>query len=129
MSRFSLPRTCVCAVVLFLTVPVVIAGPRDGSKYIVVSFAPEGDGFENAAEMLVERHDAHLIRHDPAKLNELLPVLRASKPDYVAFVLKPDQLDINLVQRILRLSTEIDRDPFVDFAYGFVTGPRCKGRG
>ena len=95
-------------------------GPSDGSKYLVVSFAPQGDKFDQAAEQLIKRHEAQLIRHDISKLDQLLPIFKKWKPRYVAFVTKPDQLDINLAQKILKLSTQIDKDPFVDFAYGLM---------
>ena len=90
-------------------------------RYLVVSLFDEGDPFDRASETLVKRHQADHL-HVAAELLGLLDELRTRNPDYVAFVVKPDVLDINLANRILKLSTEVDDDPFVDFAYGFITG-------
>jgi hypothetical protein len=40
----------------------------------------------------------------------------------VAVVVRPETLDENLPRKFLVLSTQVDNDPFVDFAYGFITG-------
>jgi hypothetical protein len=37
-------------------------------------------------------------------------------------VVRPGYLDINLARALLKLATQIDDDPLVDFAYGFITG-------
>ena len=95
---------------------------QDETRYLVVSFVPNDDPFNRAAKLLVDRHNGDLIHHEIDDLSSLLPKLRRLNPEFVAFVVKPNQLEVNLVQRLLKLSTELDHDPFVDFAYGFVTG-------
>ncbi len=40
----------------------------------------------------------------------------------MAIVLRPEQIEVNAVRRFLRFATTLDDDPFVDFAYGWITG-------
>jgi hypothetical protein len=42
-------------------------------------------------------------------------------------VLRPETLDENLARKLLVLSSRVDDDPFVDFAYGVITGDSPKG--
>lgn len=91
-------------------------------RYLVVSLAPEEDQFNQAAKILVKRHAAKQIHSDTKSLDSLLPEIRKLNPNYVAFIVRPDELDFNLVQDVLKLSTQVDDDPFVDFAYGYITG-------
>ncbi len=104
------------------TAPAVEAAGEGESRYVVVSFVPADDPFTQAADALSKRHRARRMLASPDQLETLLPKLRALQPDYVALVVRPDMLDINLVNRTLTMATRIDEDPFVDFAYGFITG-------
>lgn len=96
--------------------------PQSPLTYCVVSLFGDGDSFNVASEELAERHNAFQLHANPNDLNGLLERLLNVQPKYVAFVVRPDDLDINLVNRILKLSTELDDDPFVDFACGVITG-------
>jgi len=91
-------------------------------NYLVVSLVPPADDFNRAGKILVQRHGGQQILADPDNIIDLLPQLQKRQPDFVAFVVRPEHLDINLVQQILKLSTRVDSDPFVDFSYGFITG-------
>jgi len=97
------------------------AAPQN-APYLVVSLVDEGDAFDRAGDALVERHKAERVRLKQDELEKLVAIARKIEPMYVAFVVKPETLDINLVNRILQFSTQVDDDPFVDFAYGFITG-------
>ena len=59
---------------------------------------------------------------DPTDLAALLPRLRAAQPRYALLVMRPEELDVNFAWAWLRLSTELDADPFVDVRTGFLTG-------
>ena len=72
--------------------------------------------------MLAARHGAEIVQTHPEDIERLLANLRERIPATVAFVVHPDDLDINLVQAAFTLSTRVDSDPFVDFSYGFITG-------
>ena len=44
------------------------------------------------------------------------------RPGFVVVLVRPDTLDVNLHWEILERASRLDDDPFVDFAFGYVTG-------
>ena len=121
-------RIFLFGVLVFLPVDSSSSGQeadQDSSKksdYLVVSFLQPDDDYEAAAKRLVEIRKARLVRADVAKPELLLKELQLAKPRHVAFVVRPEKLDLSLARQILTVATQIDDDPFVDFAYGFITG-------
>ena len=93
-----------------------------GGPYDVVCLVPEGDPYEAAADALAARHDARRLRARPGELASLLPAWRKRPPENVAIVVRPEDLDVNLAGELLAVSTQVDEDPFADFAWGVVTG-------
>src|SRR3982074_3343685 len=61
-------------------------------------------------------------KSSPASRTPILKILKEKQPRYVAIVVRPHELDINLARTFLKIATQVDSDPFVDFAYGFITG-------
>lgn len=97
-------------------------GPVDASDYVVVSLVDQTDPYHDAAEKLGELRGAKITYGQPGEIDKLLPVLKKETPRHVGFVVRPTDFDVKLARSVLSLSTQIDDDPFVDFAYGFVTG-------
>ena len=95
---------------------------KDLGKYLVVSFVSDDDPFDRAADLLVKRHRAKKIFAKADKLDSVLTVLKKHNPEYVAFVVRPEAIDINFANQILKMATSVDDDPFVDFAYGIISG-------
>lgn len=112
MLRSVLAAAAVCAA------PV---GAQSGG-YLVLSAVAAADPFDAAAQALAVHHQAEVVRFDVDDLEPLRGRLAAVAPRHVAVVLRPEQLEHGFVRRWLQLATEIDDDPFVDFAFGFVTG-------
>lgn len=101
----------------------VVAGTAfGGTDYCVVSFVEESDPFYEAARELERSRDARIVLARADELDSLLTELRALRPRYVAVVIRPNMLDENVVRRFMKLATRLDDDPFLDFAYGFITG-------
>ncbi|MCA8973209.1 MAG: hypothetical protein KDC98_00735, partial [Planctomycetes bacterium] len=92
------------------------------ADYVVLTAVAEGGPFDAAARHLVDHHRAALVRFDPADLDPVRAALTAAAPRHVALVMRPEQLDFAFARRFLQLATEIDDDPFVDFAFGYITG-------
>ncbi len=92
------------------------------TNYVVVSLVPADDPYDRAADLLVRRHRAKKIRGKVNELNAISTALQKQKPEYVAFVVRPESIDINFANQILKMATKIDDDPFVDFAYGIISG-------
>jgi hypothetical protein len=92
------------------------------TNYCVVEFVGAADPYHRAAARLAELRRGRLLSAEVAKLDALREVLRDKAPRYVAFVVRPEQFDENFAKAVQQLATRIDDDPFVDFAYGFITG-------
>ncbi len=104
--------------ILLTTAP----GRADAGDYLVLDLAGADDPYHAAAKRLAELRDGEIIAGDPRQLKPLLEVLKQKQPRYVAVVVRPEDLDINLARTFLKMATQVDADPFVDFAYGFITG-------
>src|SRR5262245_33168843 len=92
------------------------------NDYVVLAAFAAEDPFDAAARVLAERHRAAFVRFDPADLEPVRAALTKAAPRHVALVMKPEQVDFAFQRRFLQLATEIDADPFVDFAFGYITG-------
>lgn len=92
------------------------------STYVVVSLASEQSEFERVAQHLSQRHQCPILRATPEQLEDLRAPLKASKANCVGFIVEPKDLDTNLANRLMKLATQMDDDPFADFAYGVITG-------
>src|SRR5579863_9205516 len=84
--------------------------------------AERDDSYHAVARRLAELRNGEIVAGDFRQLPALLPVLQQKQPHYVAVIVRPGDLDINMARAFLKLSTQVDDDPFVDFAYGFITG-------
>lgn len=109
---------------MLLTFVALVASARANadSDYCVISLVEAGDSYHLAVDELVQFHQADLLTANPNDIEALLPKLQKISPEFVAVVVRPDDFDINLARQMMRLATQIDDDPFLDFAYGFVTG-------
>jgi hypothetical protein len=92
------------------------------ATYIVLSSVDSSDPYYEAVQILSEYRDAQVIGFDPENVDALLPVLIGTAPRYVAVAVKPLELHINFIREFLMMSTQLDDDPFSDFAYGYITG-------
>lgn len=92
------------------------------ADYVVLAAFGADDAFDAAARILAEGHRAAILRFDPANLEPLRAPLQAKAPRHVALVMKPEQIEFAFQRRFLQFATGIDDDPFVDFAFGYVTG-------
>jgi hypothetical protein len=105
-----------------LGVLVLAASPAFADDYVVLSAPSDDTGYRAAAARLAEHHGTTVRELDPEKPERLRAQLRKWAPRHVAVVLAPGHLDFAFQRRFLELSTGLDEDPFVDFAFGYVTG-------
>src|SRR5688572_5712169 len=105
-----------------LVVALVSASVASARDYVIVELVGASDGYYAAAKRLVELRDGEIVSADVKDLSPLLKTLQQQRPRYVAVVVRPEQFDINLARSFLKLATQVDEDPFVDFSYGFITG-------
>ncbi|MEM7453820.1 MAG: hypothetical protein AAF456_05620 [Planctomycetota bacterium] len=82
----------------------------------------EGAAFKPAAEKLAAHHGGMVVEFDSSNLEPVLNSAREHQPQFAAFVLPPEKIDVDLAHEILELSVRVDEDIFVDYEYGFITG-------
>lgn len=99
-----------------------MAADADTVRYCVVTLVGPDDPYAEAGKRLAALRDARQLSVDRSRLGHLRIQLQELQPEYVAFVARPEQIDLNLVHVLLQLSTQLDEDPFVDFSYGMITG-------
>jgi hypothetical protein len=91
-------------------------------KYIILTNLDKKDSYFKAVKLLKKYRRARVVKFDEDDFDGMLRKLRIIKPEYVAIVAKPETIDVNFAYRFLQMATKLDDDPFVDFAYGFITG-------
>jgi len=99
-----------------------MAPPTTGG-YLVLVEPGKDDAFLPAANAMAALHEGAVVQRcnvDDAAV--LLETLKEYQPRYVAFVLPPDRIDVQVAHRILEVATNVDEDPFIDFEYAFITG-------
>jgi hypothetical protein len=115
-------RTAMLARLLPLALALASPLAAQAADYVVLAAFAADDAFDAAARVLADGHKAEIVRFDPADLEPVRAKLVAKAPRHVALVMRPEQIDFAFQRRFLQLATELDDDPFVDFAFGYVTG-------
>lgn len=96
------------------------------APYAILTDIPVDDPYFDVVRRLARHRSARIIPFSRNRLDETIEPLRRLSPIFVAFVVKPNTLDINFAYSALELSTKVDEDSFCDFAYGFITGATAK---
>lgn len=100
----------------------VPGGPKAASAYVVLAGMDEDDPYHAAARRLATHRGGTVVSFDPLAPSGVKGRLQALGARYVAVVVKPVDMDANLLRRMIQLSISLDADPFCDFAFGFITG-------
>ena len=95
------------------------AGNRKGGKeYVIVANQSlvRSQEWSEVISYLRKQHEAEVVYYlnSPSEVKEKLQRLR---PRYVAFVERPEQIGLQYVLRVNRMSREIDEDMYVDFRW------------
>jgi len=95
----------------------------DRGPYLILSTEEAAREYRNALALARELHpdarEGALSTNDLAATERLLT---GHQPCYALLFLLPEELDVNFAWRWLKLTTEMDDDPFVDVRTGFLTG-------
>jgi hypothetical protein len=92
-----------------------------GDPAYLVVLGSDDKGFRLAAEKLAKAHGAALERWD-GDWDALARLLAERRPRQLALVLPPSSIDANLPRRLAPLLARLDSDPFLDCAFGLITG-------
>ena len=120
-------RCVACRAAVIIAALLGVAGAEQQTvgttpSYVVLTDLASDDPFFPAARKLQQHRSARLVHFQTGRITDSLGSLREAQPEFVAIVLRPDSFDINLAYDVLELATKVDDDPFVDFAFGFITG-------
>ena len=73
------------------------------------------------AEKLAKKHNSHIVTFAEAP-GDVLEILRAENPRYVAIVDKPENIGRDYVIDLHLMCRDIDEDIYADFLWGIITG-------
>jgi len=100
--------------------------PGTDSAYVIVTDAGEGGGGDSYAAAVQElaklRTTAAILNLNNLRWEDIFRELRKVRPRHVAFVLHPETIEGNFVGAVFQGLTELDDDPYLDCAYGYITG-------
>lgn len=104
--------------------PVMATHAASISDYaVVVSTATEQDrDWAKVVAALKKKHHATVIAVADPFGAESRAKLQSLHPRYVAFVARPEEIDVKFVQQIHVLSRSLDNAPYMDFMWGIITG-------
>lgn len=122
MSIWNYHGTLVAAAAALAPFFLPFSAAAGEDPYLVLVDPGKGEEYVPAAEALAALHQGAVRRFEPSRLETAFGEIRRAQPRFVAFVIPPDRIDVDLSHEILSLATKIDDDPFVDFEYGFITG-------
>ena len=98
-------------------------GLSSSGPYLILVSEGAGTLYSEAVEEAKRLHpEASTAAFAPGDEDAILDLLRKYRPYYALLFMTPDELDVNFAWMWLRLTTQIDDDPFVDVRSGFITG-------
>ena len=101
-----------------LTVRLDNAGP-----YLILSTKSAANEYADGVALATKLHPKAVVKlFSPENLSAAKILLHEHQPHYVMIFIRPDELDVNFAWQWLKLTTEVDADPFVDVRTGFITG-------
>lgn len=88
---------------------------------VVLSEVPEKDPWFRAVTALGDTVK-EVVPFRPGKLADAFRRLQQLRPGFVIVLIRPASLDVNFHFEFLERASRLDDDPFVDFAFGYLTG-------
>lgn len=108
--------------------PLVALSAEAGSYAVAVSDATYADpGWKKTTDALVAKHRARLVVHPFGKPAEARATLAKLRPEFTAFVARPDECGRAYCAEVFRTVRALDDDPYEDTVWGVVTGSDAAG--
>jgi len=92
-----------------------------GTKVILTNVAKSKE-WRGVLETLRSRGFEEIVPFAGSRLGPAFEELAKLAPGFVAVVVPPDTLDVNFHFDLLERASRLDADPFIDFAFGYITG-------
>jgi hypothetical protein len=99
--------------------------PPKGSlgKLVILTDLDQGDPYHAVVEVLTKaKRPAAVVRFATGRIGGARDELLRLLPEFVIVVTRPEHIDVNVHFELLETAASLDADPFVDFAFGYVTG-------
>jgi len=93
---------------------------------VLLTNIKKSDPFWKVVEFVQKQGVKETVTFNGGKLEPAFKKLARIKPGYVVVVLKPDTLDVNFHFDLLEQASRLDKEPFVDFAFGYITGANAE---
>ncbi len=90
-------------------------------RVALVTDLPESSALLRALATWRERRDARVVRFRKGRLDDIVDDLRRLGPEFVAFAVAPQTVDVNFHWHVLEICRALDEDPMPDFAFGYLT--------
>jgi hypothetical protein len=92
-------------------------------KLVVLTDLGEGDPYRPVLDLLRQgKRPAAVVSFPAGKIAAAKDELSRLLPEFVLVVTHPERIDVNLHFELIETAASLDADPFVDFAFGYVTG-------
>src|SRR5262249_34644441 len=91
-------------------------------KVAIVTDLAENDPWYAAVKGVAAAGPAEPVAVRPWSADAAFERLARIKPEFVVCVFAPERIDVAFHFDFLERASRLDRDPFVDFAFGYVTG-------
>lgn len=96
-------------------------------KLVLVTDIEDQDPWYEMVRVIVEaKKDAPLHHFQAGKVEEIAAIARKELPEFLWILTRPDRIDVNLHFDLLELLCALDEDPFIDCAFGYLTGANPK---
>ncbi len=100
------------------------APPKENlGTLVLLTDLSQQDDYYPVLELLQERKKPiATVRFPKGQIGQARKQLRKHLPEFVLVVTRPERIDANLHFELLEMAASLDKDPFVDFTIGYVTG-------
>lgn len=113
----------VLIVTFILLLSMTYAYGNKTNSYVIISSIKikQDNNWMKVVTKLANRHDASILFYNK-DIDEVISDLKRLKPQYVAFIDKPENIGKEYVFRANQLSYLVDEDIYPDFLWGIITG-------
>lgn len=107
--------------IVLVSIGIVSVQAQDRYAVVVGKMVTSDRSWDKVTDELKSRYQASVIEYSSSP-DEALAELQKLQPRYVAFVEKPENIGIDYILRVHRMSRKLDEDIYADFIWGIVTG-------
>lgn len=108
-------------IVVIVSLGIVSVQAQDHYVVVAGKMVTSDRSWDKVTDELKSRYRAVVVEYNSSP-DEALQELQKLQPRYVAFVDKPENIGIDYILKVHRMSRKLDEDIYADFIWGIVTG-------